>query len=799
MISTNLRFTLRFLWKNKFFSGLNIFGLTLGLAASIWLLLYLKSELTYDQHYTHHETVYRISGVFEAPGVKFNTAASSSELAPMLANEYPEIKAYTRFIQAQIPKIKIDNQVFTEQSIFYTDQSVFEVFAHNFLIGDPATALNSPGTAVITTSINRKLFGDESGINQIVNIDGQDFKITGVIEDLPKNTHFQYSVLLAGIRSRLLDMPDGKFTSEVLWNPDGFSYLRFVDGFEREAFLEKFAAFNEKYFMPFGNQIQGTHRVRLQNLASIHYDSELIDDDLAKGNPSNLIVFSAIGLAILLLACINYVNLATARAGLRAKEIGIRKVLGSDAGKLRLSLMLESMVQVSLALLFAIALIWAVIVKTPFQSWLGVNFEFTLFQQPDLLVGVIVLVLLTGLFSGLYPSIYLSGITPVKALKGTWVAGKKGNWLRQSLVLFQFVISIGVLTTTLLMKDQVSFLQNQNLGFKKDQVMVINIQDSVVRANAKVLKEALAQQPLIQAVSSSNFAPGINIGQMVFTVDKGGEMKQQEFKFIHAEANYLETLGIELVEGNFFRGDETRGNQYFVINEAAARLLEWENPVGKKLAFFHQTDPGQVIGVVKDFNFHSLHNPIQPLVFVFNPNPGSNLLISYLPNVEAQVIKSVESTWNEILPNYPFEYSFLNDRLRAQYAADQSQNQLISIMAVLCVIISLIGLSGLTAFNVNQKTKEIGIRKVLGAMTQQIVLLTFSGTLRLVILAAIIAGPITYLIIDRWLDNFAYRTPFNFGLLTLAIALAVTLTFVIVCAHVLQTARRNPTQTLRQE
>lgn len=796
---TNLRFTLRFLWKNKFFTSLNIFGLTLGLAASIWLMLYLKNELTYDQHFTNHETVYRISGTMEAPGVKFNTSAAASDMAPMLAEEYPQVLAYARFLWASLQEIKSENQVFEEQMMFYTDHQVFELFDHPFIEGDPKSALTAPNSAVITKSINSKLFGINSGINQIVNIDGEDFKITGIIEDLPKNTHFRYNVLLSGIVQREFAMQNGVFNSEAMWNADSFTYLKFPAGFNKNEFLKKFDSFNEKYFMPFGNKIGGTHTPRLQKLSSIHYDSESIDDDFAKGSATNLVVFSSIGLAILLLACINYINLATARAGLRAKEIGIRKVLGSNASILRASLMMESMIQVFLALILAIGLIWIVITKSPMQSWLGVNFDFNLFQQFDILGAVILLVILTGIISGLYPALYLSNIKPVKALKGTWVAGKGGNWMRQSLVLFQFVISIGVLTTTLLMKDQLDFLKTQELGFDKDQILVVSTRDSTVRASSKILKEALEQHPLVKSVSSSNFVPGINIGMMVFKTEKEGEMQQQEFKYIYAGANYLETMGIEMVEGDFFRGDETRGNQYFVINETTARLLEWENPIGKKFGFFHQEDPGQVIGVVKDFNFYSLHNPIEPLVFVYNPNPGSQLLVRYQPETEAEVLKTLEENWNELIPNYPFEYSFLNERLREQYAADESQNQLITTMAILCVMISLIGLSGLSAFNVNQKTKEIGIRKVLGAVPGQIVLLIFSGTFRLVGLAAIITAPITYLIINQWLDNFEYKTNFNFSLLFVASFIAMVFTFLIVMVHVLKTARRNPSATLRQE
>lgn len=794
-----LTFTLRVLWKNRLFTFLNVFGLTFGLAASIWLALYLKNELTYDQHHQNHERIYRLSHKFSAPGVEFNTASSASELPPMLQEEFPEVLNYARFVGAQLREISYDNTLFAERDIFYSDQDVFNIFTHEFLAGNPATALTESRSAVITASINQKLFGDRLGLNEIVKVDGHNFKVTGIIEDAPRNAHFEYKVLLSEVQKRDFAMQDGQFNSEVLWNSDGYCYIMVPESFDKTAFLNKFETFNEKYFMPFGKTVNGDHHFRMQKLADVHYDTERIDDDLPKGNQANLMVFTAIGLAILLLACINYVNLATARAGLRAKEIGIRKVLGSNPASLKLSIVLESQIQVFSSLMFAIGFVWLIIEKTPFQSWLGASFEFNLFSQPDLLAALLLLVLLTGLISGAYPAFYLSGINTVSAIKGSWSASRGGNWLRQALVLFQFVISIGVLSATLLMRDQISFMQQRDLGYAKDQLIVLNTLDSTSQARSKTLQNKLEQSPYIEGATSSYFVPGVDIGQMVFKADRDGEMKNQEFNFIHCGADYLETLQITLKEGEFFKPDETRGNAHFVVNETAARVMGWDEPVGTRMSFFTQQDPGKVIGVVKDFNFYSLHNPIEPLVFVFNPNSGNRIVLRYSADAETEALDHIKSSWDEVLPNYPLDYSFLNQRLRDQYEADQNQNQLITSMTILCIIISLIGLSGLSAFNVSQRSKEIGVRKVLGAMSGQIVSLVFSSTLKLVVWAAFIATPLTYLVISRWSSNFAYQAGFNAFILVLAIAVSVLLTFLIVGGHVWKTARRNPSDTLRYE
>lgn len=793
-------FTLRVLWKNRFFTFLNVFGLTFGLAASIWLALYLKNELTYDQHHENHERVYRLSHKFIAPGVEFNTASSASELPAMMQEEFPEVLAYARFVGSNVREISYQNTLFAERDIYYSDQDVFRLFTHKFLAGNPSTALTEARSAVITASIKQKLFGDGQGLNEIVKIDGENFKITGIIEDSPKNSHFRFNILLSQIAVRQFGPEGIGFDSEVLWNSDGYTYILVPEAFDKAAFLEKFEGFDEKYFGPFAKVVNGKHHFRMQKLADVHYDAELIDDDLPKGNTANLYAFTAIGLAILLLACINYVNLATARAGLRSKEIGIRKVLGSNSISLKISILLESLIQVGASLLLAIGFVWLIIERTPFQSWLGANFEFNLLHQPDLLIGLILLVLFTGLISGAYPAFYLSRINTVSAIKGSWKASKGGNWLRQGLVLFQFIISIGVLSTTLLMRDQISFLQKSELGFAKDQVIVLNTLDSTSQARSKTMQDELLKSPYIESATSSNFVPGMEIGQIVFTVNNGGESMQQEFKFIRSGADYLETLQIPLKEGNFFKGDERVGNAYFVINETAAKKFGWEgNAVGQKMGFFHQEVPGEVIGVVRDFNFFSLHNPIEPLVFVFNPDPGNKIIARYSANAETEALAHIKSTWNEVLPNYPLDYTFLNEQLQEQYEADQNQNQLITSMTVLCIIISLIGLSGLSAFNVSQRSKEIGIRKVLGAMSGQIVRLVFSSTLKLVVLAAFIATPITYFVINSWSESFAYQAGFNAFMLLLAIAASLGLTFLIVGGHVWKTARKNPSDTLRYE
>ncbi|OEK07017.1 ABC transporter permease [Roseivirga misakiensis] len=794
-----IKYAFRVLWKNRFFSLLNIVGLTFGLSASIWLVLFLQNELTFDLHHPNHERVYRVSHVFSAPGVEFNTAYSASELSPMLKEEFPEIEAFARFLPLQVSEIFYNNQLLQQPEMFYTDPAVFDIFNVNLLSGNQETALSNTRSAIISKTVSEKLFGQESALDKTVKIDGNDMIVTGVFEDLPKNTHFTFEVLISGASGREWATRDGVFDSEVLWNANCANYVLFTPGTDVENFKAKFGPFNDKYFMPFGNKIEGSHTLRLQQLPSIHYDKEAINDDFAKGNPTNLIIFSIVGFAILLLACINYINLSTARAGSRAKEIAIRKVLGTNVSRLKATILAESLVQVFIAYILSIFVVWGMIAQTPLQSWIGVSFDFTLFENPVLLLTSLVIVTITGLISGLYPAFYLSKINTIGALKGSWTANKSSNFFRQGLVLFQFVISISVLLSTMLMKDQIDFLQTKDMGFSKDQILLINTSDSIAQSKYQVLKDALESNTAIEKVTSSNFVAGTDIGQIVFNVERDGQQVQQEFKFIHGDEDYLETFEIPLVTGRSYSGKETRGNQYFVINEKAAELLGWDDPVGKNLGFFHQEVPGQVIGVMRDFNHFSLHNPIEPLVYVFNPQPGRHLIVRFNQNRVDEALAAVRENWDQALPNYPLEYSFLNDRMNTLYEADKTQSKLIGAMTVLCIAISLIGLTGLTSFNISQRKKEIGIRKVLGAMTVKIVTLIFSSTLKLIIIATLIAAPLSYYIISQWLQNFEYQTALDVGIMALGCVGALLLTFVLVSSLVIKTARKNPVDSLRYE
>jgi len=799
MVKLSFLQALRHLRKQKFFSSLNILGLTLGISSSLWLMLFLQNELTFDQHFDAHERIYRVGHTFKAPGVQFNTAYSPSELSPMLAERFPEIESFARFLSAPTPEIAFSEEVYTERQMYYADPAAVELFSLAFVRGNPQTALTEPNSIILSASLASKLFGQTDALGQTLTANNTEVKVAGVFQDLPQNTHFQFKALLSGVRDRGFAMQNGVFNSEALWNPDCINYLKFTSVEAKANFVDKFPAFDEEFFAPFGNMINGEHILYLQRLDEIHYDQLQLDDDFAKGNKANILVFSIIGISILLMACINYVNMATAQASLRAKEIGIRKVLGTNLQRLRMSLLSESLLQVLISFGFAIALTNLLIERSPLQGWLGVSFDFTLFESPELLGAAFGLAVVTGLLAGAYPALYLSKIGTVRALKGTWVAGRGGNWLRQGLVTFQFIISIGVLVSTFLMKDQINFLQEQPMGFAQEQLLMVNLRDSVAQTKYAVLKNQLEQEAAIIGVTSSSFAPVEGIGSMVFKVEKEGEMQQQEFKYINGGSDYIETLGIELIDGRFFDENITAGNQYFVVNQTTASLLGWEEPVGKKMGYFHQETPGQIIGVVKDFNFFSLHNPIEPLVMVYNPNPGQHLILRFEQGQEQAAISALTAAWNEVVPNYPLDYRFLKETLKAQYEADATQNKLVGFMTALCVIISLIGLMGLTAFSVDQKRKEIGIRKVLGALSFQIIGLVYTKTFQLLLLASVIALPISYYAMNVWYQNFEYQTPINFLLMGSGVLAVIMATFLLVSAFVLNTARKNPTESLRSE
>lgn len=807
MLLNTLKFFVRIFLKDKFYSTLNVLGLSLGIAVSIILLLILENDLTYDQYHVNHERIYRIGTHVQATGLDARMARAARELGPILKEEVPEVEAFIRanpWGRTLVTYEPADGKAkaFNEEHIVRTDSNYFQLFTHTFIAGNPLTCLRDLNTLVLSQTMARKYFGDEEPLNKSLLIDNELYKVTGVIEDLPENSHLKFDILLSQLpERRWAKDEEGKLKSEAFWNPDVYLYVMFPPHYSLADFEPKYHKIFDTYFKPFGDQVGGVYNPPiLESLASIHFASDLNADE-PQGNMAYLYAFTGIGLFIILLACINYMNLSTAKSVNRASEIAMRKTLGSPRLSLAISFLGESIFLSFTALALALAFVFIVVNATSFNALIGKNLRLDYWGDPLLVAGTIGITLGIGIISGLYPAFYLPGIPTIKALKGAYKNQKSGLFLRKALITIQFVISIFVIVCTLFMQDQIDFVRNKELGFDKDNVLLLPVQDTLVENQLVSIKNEFLRYPSIKAATTAYNVPGLNTnGGSVMWAETENGMTQQAFSLMLVGEDYLKTMSISLLDGrDFLPGPESDLENVFIANEAAARTMGWgEHVIGKKVKFFHAKEDGLVIGLVKDFNFSSLHNAVGPLLIIKARKEGGFLHLKIRGNLP-QTIDYIKEKWSGFDPNHPFEYSFLDQRFNEQYKEDETQFKLLSGLSGICIFISLLGLLGLSAFTATQRTKEIGIRKVHGASVPSIIYLLFRDVMFLVVLAAFLVIPIAYYVMKDWMGNFAYQTTLNYGIFAIVALLSLFITFLTVAFQSLKTAKTNPIESLKYE
>ncbi|HTH54685.1 MAG TPA: ABC transporter permease [Cyclobacteriaceae bacterium] len=805
MLITHIKFFVRVFLKDKFFSLLNILGLALGIGVGIVLLLILQHDLTFDKHFANYQQIYRLGGHLKATGIDIRVARSARELAQILKSELPEVQEATRANNWDHTLIKRDKKgvevAYYEEDVVRTDSTYFHVFKHRFIAGDEKTCLNLLNSIVITESTAKRYFGNEDPLNQELSIDGQQWKVTAVIKDLPKNTHLKFDFLLSGLsKSREWAIDKGEIKSEAFWNPDVYTYLVMPAHYEPKAFESKFVAIFNKYYKSFGDQVGGQYTPVLQPLGDIHFHSDLQADEPV-GNLSYLYAFTGIGIFIILLACINYMNLSTAKSMKRAAEIAMKKTLGSGKRSLVLSFLGESVFLSFISLVFAIVLVLLVLKATSFNSLIGKDLSPDFIHNPLLLFGSFAVAIAIGVLSGLYPAFYLPSVPTLSALKGDFKNRASSHVLRRLLITTQFTISIFVVVCTFFMSDQINFVRNIDLGFSKDNVLILPVQDTLVQNQLASIKNEFLRNPRITAATTSYNVPGMGVGGPVMWAEGEGGMKQQAFKLMVVAEDFFKTMNIELMKGRGFQpGAKVDTENTFICNQAAAKLMGWgDDPVGKKVKWFHGKEDGRVIGMVKDFNYHSLHNAIEPLLIIKSGKEGGFLYLKVAGDHLPETMNYIREKWIGYDPNHPFEYFFLDQRFNEQYKSDETQYQLLSGLSSICIFVSLLGLLGLSAFTAAQRTKEIGIRKVHGASVPHIIYLLFKDIMFLVMIAAVLVIPAALYVIQQWLGNFAYKNELNYFTFALVAILALLFAFVTVAFHSLKTARTNPVVSLKYE
>lgn len=811
MLFNHLQFTIRLFSKDKVFSTLNLLGLALGITVSIILLLIVQYDVTYDHHYNNHERIYRLGADVQGPGLDVMTAKTSRKLCAVLKDEFPEIEVVTRindFGNAtghSLVRTSIDGKevAFNERLILRSDSDYFKVFNHEFLLGDPQTCLKNSTSAVITESTAKRFYNNDDPIGKTFTIDGNGkvWSITAVIKDLAPNTHLKFNILLAGIETLAI----GKFqpgvdsvNSEDFWSIEVYMYMLLPKEYDTKQFFTKWQEIHKTYFKSFGEKTASTYTPILQSMDSIHF-GPVLDQDQSVGNIYYFYAICGIGLLIILLACINYVNLSTAKASKRAVEVGMRKAMGSQRSTLTFFFLCESILLSLLSFVIAFVLALWILNSTTFIDLFGreISIAALLTQKWITIFGGIALMI--GIFSGIYPSIYLAQTPPISALKGTYKARQSTRIFKQVLITVQFVISMLVVLCALFMNDQILYLRNRDIGLNKDNVVVIHINDKTIKSHFKVFETELLQHPGIEGTTMTQTELGENSNWYSYnTGETDTGMQAQKFDVLAVDKNFLQVLDIKIVAGRGF----TESDDYTEImcNEEAVKIMGWgQDAIGKKVGNIGGGEEFcRIIGVVNDFNLNSLHHPMEPLLLIKANANAEHLHVKISGTNIPETIRYIGNVWSKYSIT-PFEYSFLDQQLDAQYRSDEKQYRLISILSYVCIFISLLGIIGLSAFSAIQRTKEIGIRKVLGASFPKIILLLSKNVLLLVLLAVLIVVPLSYWLIQLWLQNFAYKTELNYLLYGLVTFAALSFVFVTVFLQSYKTATTNPVKSLKYE
>jgi len=791
MFKNYLKISIRNLKRNKTYSLLNIGGLAIGFSCFILIMLYIQHELSYDKFHENSDRIFRISTKSSRGSVLGSYGATPAPLAPALMDEFPEVEYAVRLYGSSNLLMRAGNKSFVENDFLRADKDVFKTFSFELTAGDKNTALENPNTVVISERIAEKYFGKENPIGKIINVnDRDDYGVTGIMKNIPKNSIFHCD-FIASLST---------FPGRYLNNWGNFIFHTFIllrEGKDIHGLEAKYPAFLDAKYKGEEFWKKNPSIFDHQKLTDIHLEagSQFSMGDI--GDIKYIHMYSIIAFFILLIACVNYMNLSTAKAAKRAREVGIRKVAGAQRIQLIRQFLSETVFVTLISLIFSIGLVYLFLpvfnnlIDREIAFYFGDNYMFLIFLTAS---GIIV-----GLLSGIYPAFFISRFRPFIVLKGSFSRSRKGIRLRNFLVVFQFSISILLIVGALVVSKQLGFIKNTELGYTKDNIIGINIKDKAVREKCEIYKEELLKLTNISKVSLSSSLP-LNIDLLIKMKYEGivDEEKDRLLTYFQSvDFDYLETYKMEIIQGRKFSKEIDGGSKAYILNETAVKRLGWENPIGKM--YGNDNEKGFVVGVVRDFHNRSMHLPMEPVTIAINTMDKWKMSIK-LGNGDFQTtIKEIGNIWNKFSSGYPFEWEFMNEKYNSIYKSEIRLGIVFSYFAGLAIIICCLGLFGLAAFTVEQSTKEIGIRKVLGASGQNISFMLFWKFTKWVIIANIIAIPAAWFVMNRWLEDFEYRATIGIDTYVFAAIITMIITMATVGYQTLKAAHANPVNSLKYE
>ena len=801
MIKNYFKIAWRNLWKNKVFSAINILGLSTGLACCILMFLFIQNELSYDKFHKRAKNIYRVTSEAEGPNGKSDLAVTPAPWAPLMKKDFPEIRNYTRLLRAEKTDIgQPGQQHFYESDLIFADSTFLDVFSVELIKGDPRKALDQPNSIILTEETATKYFGDADPIGKTLEVNsfvGREVsvQVTAIAKQLPANSHFKFNTIVS--LQTLGDISN-------FWAYHMFqSYVVLNDNVSAKEFEKKFVGFVNKYIAN-NSQADGMRIIHLQPLTSIHLHSKMVGELAANGDIRYIYIFAGVALFILLIACFNFTNLSTARSLTRAKEVGLRKVVGADKRQLFTQFLGETTLFAVISLLIGIAIASLVLPVFSRLSERTLFIDFT--KNYALIVVLICLVVVVGLLAGLYPSTVLSAFKPIEVLKGKFVRGSKGVSFRKLLVTLQFVVSIVLIASTILVSRQLKFLQNKKLGFDKENMVVLSLPKDMDSVRLASFKTSLLKEPSILSVAGSSSVPGVNIP--VNQVNDGNIdlSKANSMQMLFIDQDFVNTMKMKVLAGRNFAPDHpTDKTEGFIINEEAVKKMGWKDPadaIGKTMQWVIPDavlKRGNVLGVVENFNISPLKSAVQPLVMHHSLLRMQYLYVRFKQNNTASVTGMIENKFKEFYSQQSFEYSFLDDNLNAMYNKERRLGTIFSYFSFLAILIACLGVLGLSLYSIQQHIREIGIRKILGAGVLNITGKLLKEFVKPVIIAAIIATPLAWFAMYKWLEDFAYRTTIDWWIFIVAGALSLLIAVLTVSIQIIRAALANPVKSLRTE
>lgn len=798
----------RNLYKQKGFFFINVFGLAIGLTSFIFIALYVQHERHYDQFHTKYKNIYRVKVVGQMSGQELNQAITASPMAQALLEDIPEVEQACRIGKFGDWLIGYKDNTFNESNLLFADSSFFKIFDFKLIEGNSNDILTEPRSIIMSESYAKKYFGDEDPIGKNLTIESDTifYIVRGIVEDTPENSHFHYDMIAS-----MVTLANSRSPEWISHNH--YTYILLRKGTNPAIIEEKMEAFIEKYVGPQLKQIIGISIAefeemgnffgyKLQALEDIHLRSNIQEEIEPNGNLSYINIFSIIALSILFIAIINFVNLSTAKSSLRAKEVGIKKTLGATKSSLVYQFISESVLLTIFASL--ISCFFVSILHPNFVQFTGKEVPLFFFDDP---MGILFLVGLTfgvGIFAGLYPAFILAAYRPVKVLKGNLRAGAKSGWIRSILVVVQFTISISIIIGTLVINNQLNYMQNKELGFNKEHLLIVKRPDAL-KTQIEAFKQDLLQNPNIQGVANSRAIPGKDYSNNGMLREDDPEKNTFLLFQNWASFEYAEVLGLEIIKGRYFSREFGKDSSAVIINEAAVKLLGYgDDPIGKNLLQPGGRD-GQmlkhpIIGVVKNFNFESIQKPVGPTCLSIMPgNWEGYLLIRLNSNNISATIKFVEDTWASYTNGLPFQHYFFDQEFNNLYQQERKIAQIFTVFSVIAIFIACLGLLGLITYAASVRTKEIGIRKVHGASVSTIIRLLSSEVLKLILVSTIIAWPIAYFVLQKWLEGFADHIDIDPITFVLASLITLIIGWLAISFQAIKVAYRNPVEALRYE